>query len=57
MRPIWVSGEGEHGVRPYNVCVGAKRPKPEGADVGSRHSMFALPPQLALPDIRTRFLL
>jgi hypothetical protein len=46
MRPIWVSGEGEHGVRPYNTCVGA-------------NSMFALhlqPSRLILPDIRTRFI-
>ena len=40
MSSIWVSGEGEHGVRPYNVCVGATL-------------VVALPPQLALPDIRT----
>jgi hypothetical protein len=44
MRPIWVPGEGEHGVRPYANVVGA-------------NPVFALPSRLVLHDIRTRVLL
>jgi hypothetical protein len=36
------SGEGEHGVRPYNIDVGASDLSPTGADLWSRNSMFAL---------------
>ena len=44
MRPIWVSGVGDHEGRPYANVVGAAL-------------VVVLPPQLALPDIRRRIFL
>jgi hypothetical protein len=36
------SGAGEHGVRPYNIDVGASDPARKVPDLGQDNSMFAL---------------
>ena len=42
MRPNWVSGEGDHKGRPYNICVGASDPARKVHELGQDNSMFAL---------------
>ena len=70
MSSIWVSGEGEHRVvLTQTMHLLAAKPVPLGlaalagrvarpyANIVGANSMFALPPRLVPPDIRTRIFL